>query len=184
MAFFALAINNFTGAIVVAGDADCTNAVMIRWISANARDRNMAKIYALSLKQPWAALLVSAVKSIEVRRWPTARRGRILIHAARIPDERPQAWAHVPPELAAQARQLGGIVGAAELDSCAAYRSLEAFVADREQHLNEPDWYEPPVLYGFRFRAPEVLPFHRYSGWMRFFPVDWHEPGSSESPSP
>jgi ASCH domain len=142
----------------------------------------MAKIYALSLKQPWAALLVGAVKTIEVRRWPTARRGRILIHAARIPDNRPQAWSHVPPELESLAGQLGGILGSAELHSCGAYRSLEDFVADRDHHLNDPDWYEPPVLYGFRFRGAEVLPFHPYSGWMRFFPVDWDEPGSSEPP--
>ncbi len=44
----------------------------------------MAKLYALSLKQPWAALLVTGRKRIEVRNWPTARRGRILIHAARV----------------------------------------------------------------------------------------------------
>src|SRR5204863_2700985 len=39
-------------------------------------------VYALSLKQPWAALLVHGRKSVEVRSWPTARRGRVLIHAA------------------------------------------------------------------------------------------------------
>jgi len=55
------------------------------------------KQYGLSLKQPWAALLANGHKTIEVRRWPTARRGRILIHAARVPDERPEAWALVPP---------------------------------------------------------------------------------------
>ena len=55
--------------------------------------------YALSLKQPWAALLVHGGKTIEVRRWATSRRGRILIHAARVPDPRPEAWTQVPPEL-------------------------------------------------------------------------------------
>src|SRR5437016_1110202 len=55
--------------------------------------------YALSIKQPWAALLVHGHKTIEVRRWPTARRGTILIHAARVPDERPEAWRRVPAEL-------------------------------------------------------------------------------------
>src|SRR4051794_31022472 len=62
--------------------------------------RRMAEVeYALSLKQPWAALLVHGVKTIEVRRWPTARRGRVLIHAARVPDDRPEAWSRVPEEL-------------------------------------------------------------------------------------
>src|SRR5947199_331497 len=52
----------------------------------------MAEVrYALSFKQPWAALLVHGLKSIEVRVWPIARRGPVLIHAARIPDPRPDA---------------------------------------------------------------------------------------------
>ena len=52
--------------------------------------------YALSVKQPWAALIVAGLKTIEVRRWPTGRRGRILIHAAREPDKRADVWRHVP----------------------------------------------------------------------------------------
>src|SRR5438552_6512457 len=94
--------------------------------------------YALSLKQPWAALLVHGRKSVEVRAWPTARRGRILIHAAGVSDPRPEAWAWVPPEVREDARLVGGIVGAAELTDCIAYRSLEAFTADAHLHLNHP----------------------------------------------
>jgi hypothetical protein len=140
----------------------------------------MSKMYALSLKQPWAALLVQGKKTVEVRRWPTARRGRILIHAARIPDERPEAWAHVSPELEALAQQAGGILGMAELVRCHTYRSLDAFNRDREQHLNESAWFQPPVLYGFQFRAAQVVPFCAYPGWMRFFPIEWGEPNPDE----
>ncbi len=128
--------------------------------------------HALSIKQPWAALLVHGLKVIEVRRWPTARRGRILIHAARVPDPRPEAWAQVPPELAEAARVVGGIIGCAELTGCIAYRSAEAFAQDRDKHLNDPAWFEPPVLYGFVFADTGPLPFRPYSGWMRFFPVE------------
>jgi ASCH domain len=141
----------------------------------------MSKVYALSLKQPWAALLALGRKTIEVRRWPTARRGRILIHVARIPDERPEAWAHVNSEVEPLARQLGGILGMAELTSCITYRTLQVFLADCDRHLNEAAWFEPPVLYGFRFENARLVPFHRYPGWMRFFPVDWDEDGPSES---
>jgi hypothetical protein len=126
--------------------------------------------YALSLKQPWAALLAAGKKTIEVRRWPTARRGRVLIHAARVPDERPEAWQHVPPELAGAARLLGGILGAGDLFACVAYRTPAAFLADQERHLNDPSWFEAR-LYGFQFRALTVLPFRKYPGWMRFFEV-------------
>jgi len=130
------------------------------------------KIYALSLKQPWAALLAHGLKTIEVRRWPTARRGRILIHAARVPDERPEAWRRLPPELEETARLLGGIVGAGELTGCVAYRTPELFAADAARHLNDPSWFEAAGLYGFTFDRLEVLPFRRCPGWMRFFPVD------------
>src|SRR5437879_10658243 len=86
----------------------------------------MARMHlALSLKQPWATLLAHGRKTIEVRRWPTKQRGRILIHAARIPDPRPEAWAFVSKELWPVAQQVGGIIGVGELTECLSYRSLE-----------------------------------------------------------
>jgi hypothetical protein len=126
---------------------------------------------ALSVKQPWATLLIHGLKTIEVRRWPTPRRGRILIHAARVPDARKEAWAHVPSHLKEEAEIGGGIIGAVSLVECIAYPDLEKFVADRTKHLNEDSWYEPK-LFGFRFENPETLPFRRYSGWFKFFQVE------------
>jgi hypothetical protein len=132
----------------------------------------MPVMFALSLKQPWAALLCHGLKTIEVRRWPTGRRERVLIHAARVPDERPEAWRHVPPELMAAAREVGGLVGAADLVGCVEYRDPGRFAADQGRHLNEPSWFRGPVLYGFAFAHAEVMPFRRYPGWMRFFRVE------------
>lgn len=40
---------------------------------------------ALSVKQPWACLLVEGVKKIEVRSWVTAHRGPLLICASAVP---------------------------------------------------------------------------------------------------
>jgi hypothetical protein len=117
------------------------------------------------------------LKTIEVRRWPTARRGRILIHAARVPDKRPEGWR----QLLAQGRELaqlqGGIIGAAQMIECTAYRDLPAFQGDQALHRNELSWFEPPVLYGFQFAEPEVLPFQAYPGWFRFFRVEEVAPG-------
>jgi hypothetical protein len=127
--------------------------------------------YALSLKQPWATLLVHGIKTIEVRRWPTARRGRVLIHAARIPDPRERGWLLVPAQLRAEAQVVGGIIGAADLTDCLAYRDPADFAADQERHQNDPAWFEPPVLYGFRFANMMPTPFRPFPGWMRFFPV-------------
>jgi uncharacterized protein (UPF0264 family) len=127
--------------------------------------------YALSVKQPWAALLVHGRKTVEVRRWATARRGRVLIHAARIPDDRPEAWAQAPPELRQAAAQVGGVVGSADLRDCVAYRTPEQFAADRARHLNPPAWFAPPALHGFVFADPQVLPFRRHPGQVKFFRV-------------
>jgi hypothetical protein len=133
--------------------------------------------YALTVKQPWAALLAHGLKTIEVRRWPTARRGRILIHAARVPDERTVAWAHVPAACLETAQLLGGIIGSGDITDCRTYRTIESFQGDQGRHLNDPSWFQSP-LYGFIFANLTVLPFRRYSGWMRFFIVE--NPGTGE----
>jgi hypothetical protein len=133
----------------------------------------MSRVHlALSLKQPWATLLAHGQKTIEIRRWPTNRRGRILIHAARIPDLRPEAWALVSEELRQHAQQVGGIIGVGELSDCRAYRTEDSFASDRPKHLNDPSWFQGPVMYGFVFSNLQTLPFRRYPGWMRFFDVE------------
>jgi hypothetical protein len=128
--------------------------------------------YALSLKQPWAALVVAGLKTIEVRKWATAIRGRVLIHAAKIPDDRPEAWSLVGEDLRSLAQLTGGIIGAAELCGCLMYRSAAGFAADAAKHLNAPDWFEAPPMYGFVFRAGELVSFFPCKGNVRFFTVD------------
>ena len=128
-------------------------------------------LYALSIKQPWAALVAAGLKSVEVRRWPTSRRGRVLIHAARVLDPREQAWTLVPRELGELARLVGGIIGAADLTGCLSYFDSKSFKADQAKHRNDPSWFSGPVMYGFTFANPSFLPFRPYPGWMRFFPV-------------
>lgn len=132
--------------------------------------------YALSLKQPWAALLIHGHKAIEVRRWTTDRRGPILIHAARIPDPRPEAWAQVTPDLEEATTLQGGIIGLANLTGCVAYRSKKSFLADRKLHRNRPEWYQVAGLFGFVFTRPTPLPFQKLPGNVRFFHVEGYGP--------
>jgi hypothetical protein len=128
-------------------------------------------LYALSIKQPWATLLVHGLKTVEVRGWSTRRRGRVLIHAGRRPDRRRQAWERVPAGLRQAARLVGGIVGAAELTDCLVYPTVEKFVADQARHLNEPDWFRGRRLYGFAFANMQPLAFQPCTGALFFFPV-------------
>ena len=54
-------------------------------------------IAALSIRQPWAWLIVNGYKDIENRDWPTKFRGRMLVHAPRrvaaVEAERPRLGA-------------------------------------------------------------------------------------------
>ena len=139
--------------------------------SSFASRATMDSEYALSVKQPWAALIVLGLKSVEVRTWPTARRGRIFIHAARVNDDRPLGWKLVPEQAAETAHLTGGLIGSVEIVDCLTYGTREEFVRDQDQHLNDPDWFTGSRLYGFRFARPEIVPFRSFPGWMRFFSV-------------
>lgn len=144
------------------------------------------KFVALSVKQPWAALLVAGVKAVEVRTWPVRRRGRVLIHASKVPDDRPEGWALVTtPELAALAALRGGIVGVGELADCVRYETAEAFAAAVELHRNAPGWFRPGGLYGFVFRNVRPVAYHACPGQTMFFGVDGYTPAEDgHSPAP
>ena len=40
------------------------------------------KVKVLTVKQPWASLIVHGIKDIENRSWRTNFRGRVLIHSS------------------------------------------------------------------------------------------------------
>src|SRR5262249_17337905 len=90
---------------------------------------------ALSVRQPWAALLVGGIKTVEVRTWFTRRRGPVLIHASKLSDDRPEGWALITtPELTELAQLRGGIIGIGDLTDCVKYRTAESFTAAVEKH--------------------------------------------------
>jgi hypothetical protein len=128
--------------------------------------------YALSLKQPWAGLLIAGLKTIEVRKWPTAVRGRVYIHAARTMDRRPEGWARVTEEARPLTQLAGGLIGAAHLTACVLYRTASGFAQDEDKHGNDPAWFRAPHMYGFTFQRAERIPFVPCKGQVRFFTVE------------
>ncbi len=96
----------------------------------------------------------------------------MLIHAARVPDERPEAQTLVPPELLAATQLSGGIIGVGTLSDVKSYRSQDLFQLDQRLHLNDPHWFEERGLYGFCFTDLRVVPFRRVPGYFRLFEVD------------
>lgn len=134
-------------------------------------------LVAISVKQPWAALIVAGIKTIEIRSWPTRRRGPVLIHAGKVPDERPGGWDRITtPELRELAEFRGGIVGVANLVACKGYSSLKSFASDAKLHLNDPTWFAPPRLYGFIFRDIRTVEFYPCIGQTLFFRVTGYDP--------
>ena len=47
------------------------------------------RMKALSVKQPWASMIASGKKTIELRSWQTRYRGRLMICASKNPDTPP-----------------------------------------------------------------------------------------------
>lgn len=120
-------------------------------------------VLALSIRQPWAWLILRGGKDIENRDWPTRVRGRVLVHAAKgmTRDEFDSAAifsfgrtgeAKLPPmgEL-----QRGGIVGSVEIMDCVQRSDSHWFVG----------------RYGFLLRDPQPLPFRPWRGALGFFDV-------------
>jgi len=127
---------------------------------------------ALSIRQPWASLILLAGKDIENRNWATKVRGPFLIHAAKgmtrteyidamefafaidknwaqsLPDTRPFDFNNLPR---------GGIIGSVILVDCV-----------QRDKSNSP-WFQG--AYGFVLRDPKLLPFYPYKGQLGFFDV-------------
>ncbi len=128
-----------------------------------------ATLPCLSIRQPWAWLILHGGKDIENRDWATKRRGRVLVHAAKgctrdeyddafefafgMGERAPFAIARQMPKLHAIER--GGIVGSVEIVDC---------VED-----SDSNWFMG--RYGFVLRDPRPLPFAPWKGALGFFGV-------------
>ena len=112
---------------------------------------------ALSIRQPWAWLIIHAGKDVENRSWKTKFRGRFLIHASKTID-RP-AYDHYSlfydlPDITDL--ETGGIVGQSEIIDC---------VTD-----SDSDWFSGP--YGFVLQNSKPLIFSPCRGRLYFFQPD------------
>jgi hypothetical protein len=127
--------------------------------------------HALSIRQPWAALVVLGFKTVEVRTWATRRRGPLWIHAGNIVDDRTEAWDWiVTPELRRLAGLTGGLIGTVELVDCIPYSDPRQFLADVPRHRNDPAWFKVP-LHGFVLARAEPQPYRAFVGNTFFFPI-------------
>jgi len=123
---------------------------------------------ALSIRQPWAWLIVHAGKNIENRMWRTTFRGRVLIHASKGMTRAEydaacwfmgeQGIDHTKLPLFDQLPR-GGIIGEAEIVDCV-------------RKSNSP-WFQGP--FGFVLHNVKPLPFRPCKGSLGFFNVEGFE---------
>lgn len=115
---------------------------------------------ALSIRQPWAWLIVNGHKAIENREWSTSYRGTVLIHAGKTMAR----CYHEDLELdmalrfrlslpAYEALERGGIVGVATIVDCVSESSSP--------------WFTGP--FGFVLADARPLPFQACNGKLGFF---------------
>ena len=103
----------------------------------------------LSLKQPWAELILQKKKTIEIRKWNTKLRGIFLIHASKNPDEKAMKQFNF------QNLPLGKIVGKATLVDVKKYQNNSEFQQDKDKHLATEEWGS----YGFKLKdAKKIRP--------------------------
>jgi hypothetical protein len=114
---------------------------------------------ALSIRQPWAWLIVMGYKDVENRTWSTRFRGRFLVHAGKKFDHTGYRWVASEMGLAMPEPHefaCGGIVGMAEIVDCVT------------QH--DSPWFFGP--YGFVLENARPLQFAPLRGSLGFFDVD------------
>jgi hypothetical protein len=86
---------------------------------------------ALSVRQPWAELILRGRKTIEVRTWPTRHRGELWLHAGvRVDREALDRFGLITENLA-----FGAIIGRCELYDCVEF-TVYSWELWRSQHLN------------------------------------------------
>jgi hypothetical protein len=106
----------------------------------------------------------------------------VWIHAAKIVDDRPEAWERIStPELKELAALRGGIIGIGEIAECRQYTSQGGFAVDQKLHLNAPEWFVSPRLHGFVFRDTRPVSFYPYTGQTMFFAVKGLAAGSASN---
>lgn len=139
----------------------------------------------LSIRQPWAELIIQGRKTLELRTWTVKYRGPLAIHASQT-VERDACLTHGldPDQVTA-----GAVVGVVDLVEIIELDAA-SYEARRGEHLADEPWGGGP-LYGWRLANPrplaEPLPLRGRMGLFEVaLPGDWKSQGDaaqSQQPS-
>lgn len=118
----------------------------------------------LSVSQPYADLIVTGKKTIELRTWNTKFRGEFLVHAPiKIKDE-----ACTRLNIDKSSLRTGVIIGKVEIYDVKSYESVEELRKDYSKHFASEEFLRHK--YGFLLRKPQALRIPiSYKGSLGFF---------------
>ena len=119
----------------------------------------------ISVRQPWAALIVDGIKDVENRSWRTHYRGRVIIHASLTRGEPrlSEIATRVGVDLPNIDLPIGGFVGIATIADCVTAHASKWFNGERTAD-GKPN-------YGFVLIAARPLPFLAFAGAVGLRPV-------------
>jgi hypothetical protein len=124
----------------------------------------------LSLKQPYADLLATGRKTIEIRKWNTNFRGSFLIHASKNVNK--NACLTLGYDESNMVK--GAIIGKAFVYDVRKYTTIEFFFDDRQKHFSIEDIKLDHSFKRYGFLVKDALKFREeipYLGKLGFFEV-------------
>lgn len=120
----------------------------------------------LSISQPFADLIISREKSIELRNWNTNFRGEFLIHAPIKIRTKDCKRLKINKKLIT-----GAIVGKATLYDVKKYNSSNEIKMDKKYHCAEKDFYNKKYGFILKNAKPFRIPIP-WKGQLGFFEVN------------
>lgn len=114
----------------------------------------------LSIRQPWAWLIVTGKKKVENRTWPTKFRGRFLVHAGKSIDKEALRFLKMTTGIEFPDKfHTGCVIGSVEIFDCVTSCGSQ--------------WFEGP--YGFLLRDAQQMHPRPMKGRLGFFesPIDF-----------
>ncbi|VVB75713.1 ASCH domain protein [Candidatus Tiddalikarchaeum anstoanum] len=120
------------------------------------------EVVILSLMQPWAELVVSGKKTIELRKWNTKFRGVFYVHASMKTDIKKCKELGINPKVLAN----GAVIGKCELVSVKEYNTRKDLFNDAKLHF-APEYRVP--CHGFLLKNAERIENIPIKGQLGFF---------------
>lgn len=129
----------------------------------------------LAVREPWASLIMSGDKELEIRSQPTKIQERIVIYASRTKMKQQELeWLVERNQVKIPDTHQGNVLGTVDLISCTK-KNLK--YEDLDQHLTNPSWFKKET-YGWLMHEPiKCVPFEwkMPKGTVVWAPIDYND---------